>query len=89
MQASFYALCIGRLLEPGDKILIDTRKWDYLDLLVVSNEPERFVLNSGPDPYEPERSILDAAIPVDLKSAGSTAVSVSGFRNTAVVRQFC
>ncbi|MFZ1977398.1 MAG: glycosyltransferase family 39 protein [Bacteroidota bacterium] len=55
------------LLGPGDKILIDTRKWDYLDLLVVSNAPERFVLNSGPYPYKPEKNILDAAIPVDLR----------------------
>ena len=58
---------IRPLLGPGDKILIDTRKLDYLDLIVVSNAPERFVLNSGPYLYKPEKSILDAAIPVDLR----------------------
>ena len=63
----FLRTCVRPELEPGDRILIDTRKWDYLDLLVVSNEPELFVLNSGPYPDRPEHSVLDIEVPVDLK----------------------
>jgi isoprenylcysteine carboxyl methyltransferase (ICMT) family protein YpbQ len=54
-------------LGPDEKILIDTRTWDYVDLLVVSNEPERFVLNGGPSPHKQENLVLSPSIPVDLK----------------------
>ncbi len=50
------------------KILIDTSNWSYLNILIVSNNPDAFILNSGFDPVTPRNTILSAENEFELSS---------------------
>lgn len=54
------------------RILIESSTWRYLHVIIASQHPEVFLLNSGPDPSHPLPAILSATKPVDpdaLRSA--------------------
>jgi hypothetical protein len=46
-------------LNGTDKILIDTSTWMYTNLMVASNMPDRFIMNTGPDPLYPKPAVID------------------------------
>lgn len=52
------------------KILLETPNWNYLNVVVAENQPDRFLYNSGYDPYEPAGPIISPhnAVPVEQLS---------------------
>ncbi|HPI72060.1 MAG TPA: hypothetical protein PK843_05730 [bacterium] len=44
--------------NPGLMILIENSDWSYLNILVASNYPDHFILNSGPNPRTPAPPVL-------------------------------
>jgi hypothetical protein len=55
-------------LAPGDgeRVLIDSLRWNYLHVIVASNRPELFVLNTGFDPRRPQPAVVTADSALDL-----------------------
>lgn len=53
-------------LKGRDKILIDTSTWWYVNLMVASNMPDRFITNTGHDPLYPKPAVLDLKQGIDV-----------------------
>jgi hypothetical protein len=69
------------------KILIETSQWNYLNILVASNAPDRFVLNTGFDPYEPKDTVLSANAAVDADRLIQKGIKLLVFQSPLTVSQ--
>ncbi len=46
-------------LNTNCKMLIDTSTWDFTNVIVASNMPDKFIKNAGPGPLNPKPAVLD------------------------------
>jgi hypothetical protein len=56
----------GSALKAKDKILIDTSTWMYTNVIVASNMPDRFIMNTGPDPLYPKPAVIEFKQGIDV-----------------------
>lgn len=70
-----YDLAAGRFVnkqlresspDGSGKILIETNLWPYVNVMIASQHPERFIYNSGFDPATPEIPLLKIENPPDI-----------------------
>ncbi|MEK7263647.1 MAG: hypothetical protein AAB071_03950 [Bacteroidota bacterium] len=47
------------LIESHKNVLIENPDWYYLNIMIASQYPEKFIFNSGFNPYEPNQKIID------------------------------
>jgi hypothetical protein len=73
--------------ESQQKILIETLNWNYLNVVVAANAPERFTLNTGFDPYEPTKAVLTTDTVVDVKKLTQEGIRVLAFQSSLIVSQ--
>jgi len=56
----------GLGLKGTDKILIDTSTWMYTNVIVASNMPDGFIMNTGPDPLYPKPAVIEFKEGIDV-----------------------
>ena len=49
------------------KILIGTSDWNYLNVMIASNNPDNFMINENRDPVHPEGSVINPNNNLDKK----------------------
>jgi hypothetical protein len=55
------------MVNETNKILIEVPDWSYLNVIVASNKPEMFVLNSGSNPKVKENEIISKDRKIDFE----------------------
>ena len=81
---------LGKFLEKKlqynmqQNILIETPNWDYINVLVTANEPSRFVLNTGFDPYMPAEAILNTHAAVNVKQLTQKGIRYLVFQSPLI-----
>lgn len=69
----------SQLPEPG-AVLIESDIWSYVNVMIASQHPERFILNSGFDPTEHKDPILNPDLPFNAGELQRLNVSLLVFR---------
>ncbi len=64
----------------SNKILIETTDWQYLNVVIASGQPDRFVYNSGADPLFPQDTLIRPGRPVDMEQLRKHDVRFLFFR---------
>ncbi len=52
--------------SPSARVLIETSDWSYVNIMLSSNVPDRFIYNTGFEPYHPIAPVLDPRNPVRM-----------------------
>lgn len=66
---------------PGLMILIENPDWSYLNILVASNYPDHFVLNSGANPRVPAPSLLNLSAGAPNEALNRSNIGCFVFKN--------
>ncbi len=63
------------------KILIDTSDWNYLNVMVASNHPQRFIINAQKDPAFPANQIVGSRKQIDIEYLTNLKINYLLFEN--------
>jgi Dolichyl-phosphate-mannose-protein mannosyltransferase len=67
------------------KILIETATWNYVNVIVASNKPDCFIMNTGFDPYAPSNAVLATNTAVDVTELVQKGIHILVFQTPPII----